>query len=89
MSKVEKAVKLLGEEVVAEMEAMDEVTLRKRVVEANEAMRQVDEELEANEKYQECKENLKALTAGKKEVDKRQKAVIVLSLQLIRGDKRC
>ncbi len=83
MSKIDKAIKALGEETLKEMEAMDTDALKKRIVEANESMRQVDDELEANEKYQETRENLKALTAGKRDVNKRQNAVIAVALHLL------
>lgn len=85
MSKIEKAVKLLGLEVTAELEAMDADALQKRIVQANEVMRQVDEELEANEKYQEIKESLKVLTSGKREVNAWQKATISVALSVLNG----
>lgn len=82
-SQLEKIEKTLGLETVKELEAFDEASLKKRIVEANQAMKQVAEELEANEKYQEIKENKKALESGKREVNKRQKAVIAYCLSLL------
>jgi len=78
--KLQTALKNLDIETVKEMEAMDSPELKKRVVEANQAMQQVSDELESNEAYQGLKESIKAVTAGKKEVDKRQKSVIAVCL---------
>ncbi len=87
MTKIERMIKALGEDTLKDMEAMDADTLKKRIVEANEAMRQAYDELEANEKYQETKANLSALTEGKRGVNKRQNAVIGVALHLLNGDK--
>lgn len=78
--KLEKLQKALGKETVEELQALSIPDLKQRVVDANSAMKQVEEELEANPKYQELKENLKALREGKKEVNKRQRAIIKYSL---------
>jgi hypothetical protein len=81
--KLEKAYKNLDVETVKELEALDEQALKKRVVEANQAMQQVANELEANEEYQELKESLKAMSAGKREVNKRQNSVITVCLHML------
>lgn len=80
---LERLEKTLGEETLAEMEAMSEEELKKAIVDANSSMKQVQEELDANPKYQEIKENLKAITQGKKDVNKRQRARIQYSLHLL------
>lgn len=81
----DKAIKKLGVETVSEMDAMKEETLKSVIVEASEAMRSAKEELEANPIYVELKENLKALTAGKRDLDSRQNARIQYALELIQG----
>lgn len=81
--KLEKALKALGAETVKEMEGMDEAALKKRIVEANEAMRQAEDELEALPGYQEAKADIYLLSSGKREINKRQKAVICVALNLL------
>lgn len=83
MDKLEKMHKTLGRDTVDEMDKLNEEALKKIIVEASSAMQQVKDELEANPKYKEAKEDLLALTQGKKEVDKRQKARIAYSLYLL------
>lgn len=78
--KFEKALKNLDVETVKELEALDEQELKKRIVDANQSMQQVADELEANEEYQELKESIKAMTAGVKEVNKRQNSIITVCL---------
>lgn len=81
--KLEKALKVVGNETVSELEALSDIELKQRIVSANEAIRAVCAELEANEKYQEIKENKKALEAGRREVTTRQNAIIEVSLNLL------
>jgi hypothetical protein len=80
---IDKICKILGDETTIEMGALSDEDIKQRIIAANSAMKQVRDELEANPKYQDIKEDLKALTAGKKEVDKRQKAVIAYALHLL------
>lgn len=81
--KYEKALKNLDVETVKELEALSKDELDQRVVAANQAMKQVADELEANEEYQNLKESVKAMSAGVKEVNKRQNSVITVCLQLL------
>lgn len=81
--KLTKAVESLGTETIKEMEAMGPEDLKRRIVEANEAMRDAADGLENNSQYDRLKEDLKALSQGKREVDKRQKAVILVALSLL------
>ena len=81
--KLEKIIKKLGKDTVAEMQAMDEVALRGVIVSAEQAMKKEIESLEKNEKYQFYKESIKALSAGKREVDSRQRSRIAYALQLL------
>lgn len=84
MSKrLSKAMDSLGSETIKDLEAMAADDLKKRIVEAEQAMREATDELEKNQKYQTLKEDLKALTSGKREVEKRQRAIILVSLSLI------
>lgn len=82
-TKLEKAHNTLGVDTVKEMEAMPAPDLKKRIVEAATAKAEVAMELEHNPEYVGLKEDLKALTAGKREVDKRQNAIIALALHLL------
>ncbi len=84
MSKIDKAYKTLNEDTVKELEASDAETLMNRITLASEAMRQVEDELEANEKYQRLREDLKAITEGKREVFKRQRAIICICLKFLK-----
>ncbi len=86
--KLQKAVKILGLETFTELHGMDNETLRNRVVQANEAIRQACDELEANEQYQEIKENKKALEAGRREVNARQNAIIAVVLSILNSDSQ-
>ena len=81
--KLEKAIKVVGNETVSELEALSETELKQRIVGANEAIRAVCAELEANEKYQEIKESKKALESGRREVTTRQNAIIQIALNLL------
>lgn len=77
---LDKIAKILDEETIAEMNALDGEALQKLIVDSEQAVRQAKEELEANEKYQELKESLKAVRSGFTEVKKRQNAKIQLAL---------
>lgn len=81
--KVEKVKKVLGNLTVEELDALPENDLKQRIVQASAAMKQVQDELDANEKYQELKEQVAAMVQGKKEVDKRQKAIVKYALHRI------
>lgn len=78
----------LGKHTVEELDKLDVVDLRERIVVANAAMKQADDELQANEKYQELKRSKSALEQGKKDVNARQNAVIKYCLHLLeeKGD---
>lgn len=78
--KLEKLEKTLGADTIAEISAKSADDLKSLIVAAESAINQAVDELEANPHYQELKENLKALTAGLREVKKRQKAIIDYSL---------
>lgn len=81
--KLEKLIQKLGIDTANEMVQLDKEGIKSRIVIAEQAMKQAQDELESNPKYQELKENLKALTLGKKEVNARQRAIIAYSLHLL------
>jgi hypothetical protein len=83
MNKLEKIVKLLGKDIVSEMDGADIETLNKIIVEAETSMKTAQDELDKNEQYQELKEKVKAMGAGKREVFARQKAKIAYALEMI------
>ncbi len=81
--KQEKIEKILGQETIKELESYDSDGLVGMVAKAEGAVKQAQDELEANSAYEELKENLKALSAGMKEVKKRQRAIVAYSLHLL------
>lgn len=83
--KTDKVANALGRDTVEEMDAMNDVELKKVIVDANGAMKQVKEELDANQAYQAAKADVSHLSQGKRDVDKRQKAKIAYALDRIEG----
>lgn len=81
--KLEKIEKILGRDTVEEMNSLDHVAVKEKIVSANSAIKQAIDELEANPEYQHIKEQLKAVSEGMKEVKKRQNAVIQYGLYLL------
>lgn len=77
---IDKIKGALGVTTIEEMDTMNEQELKNVVVEASTAMKEVAQALKENAEYQEAKENVKAFSQGKKDVDKRQKARIAYSL---------
>lgn len=71
---------LLGNDTIEEMDHMNETELKDNITQASAAMKQVKEELEGNEKYQQAKQAVKDLGAGKRDVDKRQKGKVQYAL---------
>lgn len=80
LARIEKA---LGNERIIELEALSEEQLKNQVVNSEHAINNAIKELEANPKFQELKENLKALSQGLREVKKFQGAIIQFSLSLL------
>lgn len=83
--KLDKAYKNLDAETIAEIEGLTEESLKSRITQANQAMQQVSDELDANDQYQELLESKKAMEEGKKEVNKRQNSVITVCLSVLAG----
>lgn len=80
---LDKIGNILGLELIYEMNALDSDSLKNQIVQAETAMKTIKQELEANPKYEEIKEQLKAITAGLKEVRKFQNAKIAYALDLL------
>jgi len=78
--KLEQILKKLPQDVIAELDAADTETLNKCIVSAETAIADTKEELDNSPQYQELKENLKALTAGYKELKTYQSAKIQYAL---------
>lgn len=81
--KLQKIEKILGEDSLVLLEGMSSELLKNQIVTAEKAIKDTLSELEANPKYHEIKESLKALTEGLKEVKKRQNATIQYILHLL------
>lgn len=81
--KLEKIEKLLGKDKLAILDSGSEEELKIAIVNGNSSIKEAVEQLEANPKYQDLKENLKALSAGLKEVKKFQNAIIQYSLHIL------
>lgn len=79
----DKVSEAMGLDIKEELDALSREQLKQKVVSANQSMKQVEDELERNSKYQEIKAQKKALELGKKEVFRRQKAIIQYSLRLM------
>lgn len=80
MNKLDKAINSLDDTTVAELISASKEELKQRIVQADKAMQQAQQELEDNKEYQAMKEGLKALTEGKRAVNKRQKAIIFVAI---------
>lgn len=83
MSDLTKLEKLIGKDTVLELEKMSGEDLKQRIIQANQAIKQVADELQANEKYQQIKRDKSYLEQGKKDVNKRQNAIIKHCLHLM------
>lgn len=82
-TKLETARKTLGKQDLEELDKMSEADLKKRIVQASEAMREAHDKLEANEAYQRAKADASMLSQGKRDVNKRQNAFIAYCLHLL------
>lgn len=80
---ITKAVKKLGNLTVEELDSLNENELKSRVVQASQAMKEVEEELAANDEYQILKDKVSAMSQGKKDVDARQKAIVKYCLHRV------
>jgi hypothetical protein len=80
--KLSKIEKILGKDVIVELSSNPQAA-HGYVVQAEQAIKQAKDELDANPKYQELKDSLKALSEGMREVKKFQGAKIQYILHLL------
>ncbi len=81
--KLDSIEKLLGKEMLGDLEALSSVDLKNRIAQAVGSIKTAQEELEANPKFQELKDSLKAISEGLREVRKRQNHVVSYCLHLL------
>lgn len=81
--KLERIEKILGQDMVVEINASLTEDLMRGIANASGAIKLAEDELEANPKYQEVKESMKALRESLTDVKKRQNAIIQYSLHLL------
>lgn len=82
--KLESIVKKLSKDAISELDAMNETALNTAVIQSEQAINEARESLDENEKYQEAKENCKAMSAGYREVKAYQSAKIQYALFRLR-----
>lgn len=80
--KFAKIEKVLGKDCLASLEGMSSEDLDGVISQACASIKEAADQLEANPKYQELKESLKACSAGLKEVKTFQNAKIQYALHL-------
>ena len=78
--KLTKIEKELGKDFLSELDKSD---LEASISNACASIKVAEDELEANPKYQDVKESMKAVKAGLGEVKKRQKAIIDYCVHLL------
>lgn len=86
MEKLAKKIGPDGQDVLAELEAMEVADLNKRIAQANQAISDTKAELDKNTDYTQAKEDVKLLSSGFREVKGRQNAIIAIAVKL-RKDK--
>ena len=79
-NKLDKLQKSLGKSTIDDLNNKSPVDLKNTIVDAESSMKAAKEELESNPRYEAMKESLSDLSAGMKEVNKRQRAIIQYSL---------
>lgn len=81
--KLTKITKELGLEFLGELDGLDDVELKSRITQAEMAVKQAKDELDANPEFQALLEGKKDMEAGMKEVKKRQGCITQYCLHLI------
>jgi hypothetical protein len=81
--KLEKLLKILDQVCINELESQSPDQLKSQITSCEQSMKEALDDLEANPKYEELKEGLKALREGLTGVRKRQNAVIQYALHLL------
>lgn len=82
-NKIAKLQATLGKDTVDELDKYDSDKIKTRLVQAQKAIKQAQEELEANKAYQQAKADVSHLSGGLKDVKKRQNAMIQYGLYLL------
>jgi hypothetical protein len=87
--KLNKIEKILGKDTLNHLDSCPTDILKDTIVGSEHSINEAVRELEANPKYSELKESVKALSEGLREIKKRQNAIIQYALSLLedRGDK--
>lgn len=83
MTKLDKILNKLSQDVISEMQAMSPDALKNQVVASEQAIDGAKDELEASPAYQQAKDDIKALSWGYKELKKFQAAKIQYALVLL------
>lgn len=78
-----KIAKILGADTISDLESLPVDVLKDTLVSAEHSIMEAIRELEANPKYSELKESIKALSSGLKEVKARQNSIIQYTLSLL------
>jgi hypothetical protein len=78
-----KLEKLLGEDTLGELNAMDDTELKDRITTAAQSMRKAKTELKENDKFKSASEILKDLRGGLRDVNKRQNGIIEYALLIL------
>lgn len=81
--KFQRIEKVLGKDTIQLLDQESVEGLQVKVTQSQASIKQACDELEANPKYQELKESLKALSQGLREVKTHQNAVAQYSLHLL------
>lgn len=82
-TKLDKLTKTLGRCIIEDLNTQPSDILKNTVVGAEYSMKAAKDELESNPRYAAIKEQLADLSAGLKEVNKRQRAIIQYALHLM------
>jgi hypothetical protein len=80
---MKKVKDILGQDMIADLDKMDVDTLGSHLYIAEHSIMEARRELDANPKFQELKDSLSALSAGMREVKKRQTAIIHYIVSLL------
>ncbi len=83
MTKLDKILNKLPQDVISEMQAMSPDALKNQLVSSEQAIDQARTELDDSPAYQQAKEDIKALSAGYRELKKFQFAKIQYALVLL------
>jgi len=81
--KISKIVTQLGQEIISELDAMDELNIKTRITQAHQAIRDTKVELEKNTHYRHAKQVISDLSRGYRDVKKRQDAISEYCLFLL------